>query len=199
MQPHNLQDVHQVFQFIIELDRLKAVLRKNKPVGLSRYENSAEHSWQVAVLALTMAQYSSQTIATEKVVEMLLLHDVVEIDAGDKILYSQSHADYEKEHAAAVRILSLLPAPLAGRFLDIWEEFAQNKTPEAQFANGIDRLIPVLQNLRNSGQSWVENNIRLEQVLEKNELIGQVNPAVWKIVRDQIIDLFESPALVESK
>lgn len=177
-----------ITQFMGEVEQLKNVERRIKPKGLNRYENSAEHSWQIALLALTLMPYAKQSVKPIKVVTMLLLHDLVEIDTGDKFAYHDDHDDYENELAAAKRLFALLPKDLGSKFLELWIEFEQAKTAEAIFAKGIDRLMPVLQNLQNGCQSWVEHNITIEQVLVKNRVVEKSNPELWKWVTCQVID-----------
>lgn len=179
-------EFEKIFRFIIELEKLKAVCRKVKAVGQDRYENGAEHSWQVAMLALSLIPYSETELESARVLKMLLVHDVVEIDTGDKIVYSDAHKDTENELKAAERIFGLLPEPTASDFLDLWREFEKKESVEAKFAKGVDRLMPVLQNLYNDGQSWVENGIRLEQVLSANTGVADVSPELWEMVKDGI-------------
>lgn len=183
-----MDDIQQVLNFVLELEKLKQVERKTKPVGLSRYENSAEHSWQIALLALTLAPYSAKPIEPLTVALMLLLHDVVEIDTGDKFAYDAEHDDYENEHKAAKRIFALLPDKIAEQYLSLWEEFEACESPNAQFAKAIDRLMPVLQNLNNECQSWVENDITISQILKKNAGVKHANPDLWAAVEMQIIE-----------
>ncbi|HJV06426.1 MAG TPA: HD domain-containing protein [Chromobacteriaceae bacterium] len=159
--------LQQHISFIIEIDKLKGVLRKNKPVTIERYENSAEHSWQVALLALTMQPFASEPIAIDRVIQLLLVHDIGEIDAGDVIVYAEGNAaEREAEERAAVeRIAGLLPAPLYETIVTLWQEFEDRQTPEARYAHAMDRLMPILLNLHRQGQSWRENSVRKEQVL----------------------------------
>lgn len=180
-------DLAKVFAFIIELDRLKAVLRKTRPVGLDRYENSAEHSWQLCLLALSLKGYAEPAINAARVVELLLVHDIPEIDTGDRIVY-QGRDDLEqsRERAAAQRIFGLLPPQQAELLLSRWEEFDARQTPEARFAYAIDRLMPVLHNLFNDGQSWRENKVPLSKVLSVNVAIGHAVPAVWRELEGRI-------------
>ncbi len=188
-----MDSIFSIFRFITELDRLKAVTRQNCPIGLERRENSAEHSWQVAVLAMTLAEYSPTPIDTSRVVQMLLLHDVVEIDAGDTILYDESAraAKEIEEIAAAKRVFSLLPEKIGQKFLTIWEEFEERKTPEAIFAYSMDRLMPVIQNFYNESSTWEEHGVAIEQVLRLNRPIGDGAPEVWEIVEPKIREIFE--------
>tara|TARA_R110000868_G_scaffold58310_7_gene180186 strand:+ start:1676 stop:2266 length:591 start_codon:yes stop_codon:yes gene_type:complete len=179
-------DITAITQFIIELEKLKNVERRIKPVGLVRYENSAEHSWHIALLALTLSSYASQPVDELKVVTMLLLHDIVEIDTGDKFAYDANHDDFANEHLAAQRLFALLPPALGQKFLKLWEEFEQAQSPEAQFAKAIDRLMPVLQNLHNGCQSWLEHGISVKQILTKNAAIEQANPQLWQWLISQV-------------
>ena len=178
------QDIQSTIDFILEVEKLKGVLRKTKPVGQARYENSAEHSWQIALFALAMKPYANADVNMEVVLQMLLLHDIVEIDAGDTLVYDDAGAanKYEEEHQAAQRIFALLPESMGKRFLTLWEEFEAEETPEAQYARGMDRVLPILQNLANDGQSWVEHGIRKVQVLEKNGKVAKASSALWNMI-----------------
>ena len=180
------QDYHNIISFIVELEKLKNVSRKIKPPGLTRYENSAEHSWQIALLALSLLPYASQPLDATKVVSMLLLHDIVEIDTGDKFAYADNHEDYENEHKAAVRIFGMLPQQVGDSFLKTWEEFEAAESAEARFAKGIDRIMPVIQNLNNGCQSWLEHGISISQILHKNRVAADTNPELWDIVSSMV-------------
>ncbi|HBA83020.1 MAG TPA: phosphohydrolase [Verrucomicrobia bacterium] len=179
-----------IFTFIIELDKLKAVLRKSKPVGLDRYENSAEHSWQICLLALALTRYAEPPVDPIRVVEMLLVHDIPEIDAGDCLVYDRNAAEQEvKERRAAARIFDLLPEPQASMFMARWEEFVARQSPEAQYAYAIDRLMPVVQSIHGRGQSWREHAVPLSKVLAVNEAIGIACPRVWAHIKARILSL----------
>lgn len=180
------QDIYAIIQFASELEKLKNVERKIKPSGLDRYENSAEHSWQIALLAITLLNRLNNPVDPLKVVVMLLLHDVVEIDTGDKFAYAENHNDFDNEHAAAKRIFALLPAALSDDYLQIWEEFEEAQSPEAKFAKAVDRLMPVLQNLQNGCQSWIDHDISVSQVLAKNQAVAEISPALWELVKIQV-------------
>lgn len=153
--------------FILEVDKLKSVLRKTKPVGLDRYENSAEHSWQAALLALSMAEHAPEALDIDKVIRMMLIHDLGEIDTGDEIVYAATdNAAREAEELAAIRrICGLLPGQQAAELVALWQEFEARVSPEARFARAMDRLMPILLNLNRQGQSWRENGISKQQVL----------------------------------
>jgi len=178
-------DLQKIINFIIELDKLKAVLRKTKPVGLDRYENIAEHSWQVCLLAQLLSKYASAPLDMVRVTELLLVHDIPEIDVGDQIVYQtkdNSRADAERE--AATRIFGLLPEHQACRLMSRWQEYEDRKTGEAVFAHAMDRLMPVLHNINNNGQSWRENRVSLDKIRAVNAIIGKACPSVWEHVQD---------------
>ena len=177
-----------VIQFLMELDKLKSVERRTRLIGNARHENSAEHSWQLAVAAMSLAPYSGMQVNVQRVVQMALLHDVVEIDAGDVMVYDLAAREsiQAQEVAAADRIFALLPATLRDKFRALWDEYEAGDTPEARFANMLDRALPIIQNLHNQGQSWKENQIRLEQVVSRNSLIAQEWPALWNHLKQHL-------------
>lgn len=174
--------MQQIVDFILELDKLKGVTRKTKPRGLERYENSAEHSWQIAMLAASLAPYAATDVDIDRVIAMLLVHDIGEIETGDTIFYAEEGWPERKaaERAAVTRIFGLLPDPQRSRFMALWEEFEKAETPEARFANAADRAMPVLLNLANDGQSWRENGITHERVLRRvGPPVKAGCPALW--------------------
>lgn len=179
------EKTQQIFEFMIELEKLKSVLRKTKVVGEQRFENSAEHSWQVCMLAQLLAGESPFEIDISRVIEILLVHDIPEIYAGDQIVYS-SHDNSEAERAAAIRIFGLLPQPQSSWCLSRWQEYEDRTSNEALFAYATDRLMPVLLNLYNNGQSWQENKVPLEKILQVNAAIGVALPSVWAYVETLI-------------
>ena len=189
-------EVQKTFRFIIELERLKSVLRKTKPLGCDRYENSAEHSWQVCMLAILLANESPKPINVSRTIEILLIHDIPEIDAGDQIVYQPKDTGaIESEKRAAARIFGLLPEPHGSWCMERWEEYEARQSDEAIFAYAVDRLMPVLQNLNNSGQSWIENRVSLEKILKVNAPIGTALPSVWQYVQSLIAQFAESTPL----
>lgn len=172
-----------VVEFILEIDRLKAVTRKVKPMGQDRYENSAEHSWQLALLALSLAPHADAGTDMDRVVRMLLVHDIGEIDTGDTLAFVE-HGWAERkaaELAAVTRIFGLLPEGERELMLELWREFEAAESREARFANAIDRVMPVLLNLANRGQSWRENDVSYERVVKRIEPpIRGGCPALWE-------------------
>lgn len=174
--------MEQVVAFVLELDRLKAVTRKVKPLGQKRYENSAEHSWHLAMLALAMAPYAEPGIDMDRVIRMLLVHDIGEIDTGDTLFFIEAGRQDRKaaEEQAVARILGLLPDGQGAALLRLWREFEAGQSREARFAQAMDRAAPVLLNLANNGQSWRENGVRYEQVMGRvGPPIAAGCPALW--------------------
>ena len=174
--------MQQIIDFILELDKLKGVTRKVRPLGLDRYENPAEHSWQIALLAASLERYAESPIDIQRVTAMLLVHDIGEIDTGDTMFFVEGGWEERKaaELASVKRIFGLLPEPQGARFLALWQEFEAAETPEARFANAADRAMPVLLNLANQGQSWRENSITYERVVGRIAPPIQAGcPALW--------------------
>ena len=169
-------------RFILESDKLKDVERRTRPVGLARKENSAEHSWSLALMAMTLIPVVNPALDTLRVLKMLILHDLVEIDAGDTFCYGEQGDKKERELAAAERLFGLLPGATGASFLSLWQEFEDAVTPEAIFANAMDRLLPLLQNHANGGGSWTEYGVSLEQVLARNRGIEATSPELWCMV-----------------
>ena len=174
--------MQQFIDFILELEKLKGVTRKVRPVGLDRYENSAEHSWQLAMLAVSLVRYAESSIDINRVVRMLLVHAIGEIDTGDTMVFVEEGWEERKvaEMAAVTRIFGMLPEDQGAGFLALWREFEGGETPEARFARAVDRAMPVLQNLANEGQSWRENGITYERVVRRiAPPIKAGCPALW--------------------
>ena len=181
--------MQQIIDFILELEKLKGVTRKTRVLGLDRYENSAEHSWQLAMLAIAVARHTEASIDVDRAVRMLLVHDVGEIDTGDTIVYAQGGWKERKtaEFDAIKRICALLPGGQGADFVALWQEFEAGETPEARFAHAVDRAMPLLLNLENDGQSWRENGIRYEQVVERvGPPIKAGCPALWKYLEPRL-------------
>ena len=167
--------------FVREIDKLKSVLRKTDLMDGSRSENSAEHSWHLALMAIVLSEHAAEEIDLLKVLRMLLVHDIVEIDAGDTFTYDEEgHADKEeRETAAADRIFNLLPADLATDLRALWDEFESRGTPESRFATAMDRLQPMLHNFATQGGSWQEHQITRRRVEERNQVIESGAPELW--------------------
>ena len=181
--------MQQIVDFILELDKLKGVTRKSRPLGLDRYENSAEHSWQIAMLATSLAPHATQPIDIDRVVRMLLVHDIGEIDTGDTLVYVEGGWEERKaaEFAAVQRIFGLLPSAQRDAFVALWREFEDGTSAEARFANAADRAMPVLLNLANNGQSWRENGISHARVVARiADPIRDGCPALWDYLKARL-------------
>jgi len=167
--------------FLAEIDALKSVVRQSPLVNRSRRENSAEHSWHLAMFALVLSE-AGPAVDVAKVIAMLLIHDIVEIDAGDAPIHGAYDAGAlaYAERAAAERIFGLLPEPQRDRFLSLWNEFEAAETAEARFAKALDRLQPLLLNTLTGGGTWAENGVTEEQVYERyGPTIQRGSPALW--------------------
>lgn len=180
----------QFSEFITELDKLKAVKRQiTLPLDNDRQENSAEHSWHVALMATTLAPFAAQPIDISRVVRMILIHDVVEIDAGDLFAFQEAaehEAQAEKELAAAKRIFGLLPVPLNQELLALWLEFEEAETPDAEFAKAMDRVLPVFQNMQNQAGSWKKHGVTREKIAQRNKHLITCAPSLWDYVNTQL-------------
>ena len=168
--------------FALELDKLKAVTRKTQTLHAGRYENSAEHSWQIAMFAMALAGFAEPGTDIGRVVRMLLVHDVGEIDTGDTLVYVEDGWEARKaaERVAVGRIFGLAPQAAADDFHALWEEFEDGTTREARFAHAIDRAMPALINLANDGQSWRENGVQYARVVARiGPPIAEGCPALW--------------------
>ena len=183
----------QQMAFLTEIDQLKSVLRATTLCDGSRMENSAEHSWHIALYALVLAEHAETPIDVAKVLKMLLLHDLVEIDAGDAPVFGDHDVEAlaAKEAAAADRIFALLPDDQASAFRAIWDEFETNKTPEAQFAKSIDRMQPPMQNLASGGGSWTEYNVTQDMFEARiGPKINKGAPKIWAWLQPKVAAFF---------
>jgi len=193
-----LSEIEKILNFIVEIEKLKGILRKTMPVGFERFENSAEHSWHVCISALMLKEYANDEVDIDRVIRMLLIHDLCEIDAGDTIVYSSdSKLVKEKEYAGMKRVLSLLPSKNAIEYEELWLEFESGDTPESIYARAIDRIPPILHNLYGGGISWRENGITQTQIIEKNSCIGKGSDELWSIISAKLDTAFEEGILCE--
>ena len=181
----------QQIEFILEIDKLKHVLRQTILMDKSRKENSAEHSWHIALTVMILSEYAGdEGIDFFRVIKILLVHDLIEIDAGDTYCYDdRGRKDQaEREKAAADRIFNILPADQARVFRELWDEFEERKTPESRFANALDRVQPFLHNYFTRGQTWQENDIKSNQVKSRMKPVNDGAPVLWKYVSSLIDD-----------
>lgn len=176
------EDLLKQINFIKEIDKLKYIQRKTKLINSNRPENDAEHSWHLAVMAIVLSAHANSTVDILKVVKMVLIHDIVEIDAGDTFIYDtqKDHTNTAEEFEAAKRIFGLLPADQAAHFIAIWEEFEEGKTAEAKFARTMDRLEPLLQNASNQGGTWSEYQVPYQKVYEKKKIMKEGSETIWE-------------------
>lgn len=186
MNPANLS--HQL-AFLREIDQLKTVLRQSPILDRSRRENSAEHSWHLALYALVLKDYATGAINPARVIQILLIHDIVEVDVGDIPIHQSSSgpSQSELEEAAAVRIFGMLPGAQGEALLALWREFEAAETEDAKFAKALDRVQPLLTNVATGGGTWTQNNVTLEQVLERyGPTIARGSPALWAECERQV-------------
>lgn len=173
--------LNQRLQFVLELDRLKQVQRQTLLLDQSRQENSAEHSWHLALMAIALAEYAPPETNLFRAIQQVLIHDIVEIDAGDVFCYdAAAHTDKaQREAEAATRIFGLLPEPQAAELRSLWDEFEASETPTAQFAAALDRLQPFLHNQQTQGGTWKKYGISRQQVMQRMAPLKTGTPALW--------------------
>ena|SRR5579884_1862719 len=169
-------------RFVIEIDKLKTIYRRTYLINDRRHENTAEHSWHIAVMAMILAEYSNAPIDIAKVLKMALVHDIVEIDAGDTFVYDTKGTldKAERERAAADRLFGLLPDDQAVEIRALWDEFEMRETPESRFAAALDRLIPQLHNYNTGGGSWKEHAITHDRVVARNRTMSEGSSQLWE-------------------
>lgn len=178
-------------EFLLEIDKLKSILRQTLLTDGRRQENSAEHSWHLSIMAILLAEYAKgQPVDLFRVLKMLLIHDLVEIDAGDTYCYDEAaNADKEKrEKQAAERIFGLLPNDQAAEFHGLWQEFELRKTAEAKFAAALDRLQPLLHNYHTDGRVWRRHRVDSKQVYRRNQSIEESAPDLWQYAAQIILE-----------
>ncbi|MBD2203131.1 HD domain-containing protein [Calothrix sp. FACHB-1219] len=190
----------QQIEFIIEIDRLKQVLRQTLLTDGSRRENSAEHSWHLAIMAMTLAEYAPAEVDIFHAMKMLLIHDLVEIDAGDTFCYDVQ-ANYnksEKELQAAARLFGILPTDIGNELRLLWDEFEAGETPTAKFAAALDRIQPLLHNQQTQGGTWRIHGIRRDQVMKRVSPVETGAPELWPFVLQLIDDCVAAGYLQET-
>ncbi len=183
------QRLDQQLAFVAEIGKLKGVLRQTTLGDLHRAENSAEHSWHLALAAVALSEHAPAGTDIGRVIAMVLIHDLVEIDAGDLFLYAnpEEHARQEQaEEAAADRIFAILPAEQGAALRALWDEFNERRSPDARFARALDRLQPMLENFAAQGGTWRRHGITADQVLEKVALIEDGSPSLGEYARDLV-------------
>ena len=180
----------QQLAFVLEIDKLKTILRQTLLTDSSRRENSAEHSWHLAIMSFLLAEYAAAPVDILRVIKMLLVHDLIEIDAGDAFAYDVAGTlgRAEREQRGAERIFALLPEEQGRELRALWEEFEAFKTPESKYANALDRLQPLLHNSRTEGGTWRIHSVARDQVYRRMEPIRTALPELWPVVTRMIAD-----------
>jgi len=173
-------------EFIIEVDKLKDIIRQTNLTNGERKENDAEHSWHLALMAVFLSEYAKEPVDVLQVIKMVLIHDLVEIDAGDTYLYDEAGNGTKaaREQKAAERIFNILPGDQAEELFKLWQEFEDRKTPESKFANTLDRIQPVLLNDATEGRAWREHDVCIDQIMSKNEYTSQGSDVLWTYIQE---------------
>ncbi len=171
-------------EFLVEIDKMKSVLRRTLIIDGSRRENDAEHSWHLAMLAMVLEEYSEREINISRVVRMCLVHDLVEVYAGDTFAYDEKGYEDKlaRENAAADKLFSMLPPEQGSEFRALWEEFDEAETADAMYAAAMDRLQPIMNNFMTNGHTWREGNVTSDKVLDRMQKIKQATPELWPVV-----------------
>ena len=189
--------------FMLEIDKLKGILRRSRIVDGSRFENTAEHSWHLAMAAMIFGPLAGPDVDLQRTIEILLVHDIVEIDAGDTYIYDADASAHENkaaaEKAAAERIFNLLPQEAATHIAGLWAEYEERTTPTARFAYAIDRLQPLLLNGGSGGLSWTENGIKHSQTEAVNSPIGLASPELWQLAKQILATAADDGLLVDDR
>jgi len=184
----------QQIAFILEIDRLKTIFRRSYLTDCSRFENDAEHSWYFALIALVLREHAPHDVDIFRVMKMALIHDIVEIDAGDVILYDEEARKNQvaKEEAAAERIFGILPPDQGVELFSLWREFEEGATVDARYARAVDRFSSIILNYATGGRSWMEHGITISQVKRANrEVIEGASHCMWQIVEKMIDETFQ--------
>ena len=193
--------LHKQIQFLREIDNLKQILRQTVLIEDKRQENDAEHSWHLAMLVIILSEYSNDSsIDLLRTLKMVLIHDLVEIDAGDTFCYDEQGREgkVDREREAAHRIFSILPPEMNQEYIDLWEEFEAMETPEAQFAASVDRLQPLLLNLYSEGYAWKKHGITKSQVIERNHHIAKGSTVLWEFAQNLIDEAVKRGYLIDA-
>lgn len=177
--------LQQQMNFILEIDKEKRIGRQTYLSDGGRKENDAEHAWHLAIMTLLLAEHAREPIDVLKTVKMLLIHDIVEIDAGDTYAYDEEakQTQADRELLAAKRIFGLLPADQGEDLMALWREFEEQKTPEAWFARTMDNLQPMMLNAATDGKAWVEHQVRIGQILKRNERTHEGSAELWEYAK----------------
>lgn len=189
----DMERLQKQIEFITEIDKLKKILRQNVVIGTLRQENDAEHSWHLGIMAILLSEYAEEKeLDVLRVVKMALIHDLVEIDAGDTFCYDEkAHQDKaDREKRAADRLFNILPKEQAQEIMELWREFEELRTPEARFAACLDRMQPIILNYHTQGHTWQKPGVTSEKVFKRVAVLEKNAPVLWefakKIIEDSI-------------
>lgn len=185
----NKSRLQQQFDFIEEIDKEKLIGRQTYISDGERKENDAEHAWHMAIMTVLLSEYANESIDVLKTITMLLIHDIVEIDAGDTYAYDEEgkKTQREREEKAAERIFGLLPNDQKEKFTSLWEEFEEGITPEAKFAHTMDHIQPLMLNAKTDGKSWVEHSVALSSILGRNANTKEGSKELWEYAKDNFL------------
>ncbi len=184
-----MKELEQLFDFFREIDKEKLIKRQTYISDDVRKENDAEHAWHAAIMAILLSDYANEKIDVLRTVTMLLIHDIVEIDAGDTYAYDEvgKQTQRQREERAADRIFGMLPKEKAEYIRELWEEFEQRETPEAKFARVMDNIQPVMLNDATNGKAWEEHEVQLQQILNRNKNTKDGSEQLWKYALERLI------------
>jgi putative hydrolase of HD superfamily len=185
-----MERLQRQIRFLLEADKLKTVFRRNYLTDGSRTENDAEHSWYFALAALVLCETARDPIDLLRVLRIALIHDLVEIDAGDTFIYDEAakRSQAEREERAAQRIFGLLPEEQGNELLALWREFEAGRSPEARYARAIDRLAAVIMNHASGGKAWREHGVSKDRILAINQVSEKGAPALWEHIQSIVED-----------
>ena len=188
MYEEKMERLKKQVEFLVEVDKVKHIIRQTYLADGSRKENDAEHSWHLALAAVLLKEYSNEEVSLEKVVPMVLIHDLVEIDAGDTYAYDEAAAagKAERERKAAERVFGILPKDQGQWFRELWEEFEAYETPEAKFAHVLDNCQPLFLNDASDGRSWAEHGVKKSQIYKRNRHTAEGSGAIWEYMKELV-------------
>ena len=188
MYEEKMERLKKQVEFLVEVDKVKHIIRQTYLADGSRKENDAEHSWHLALAAVLLKEYSNEEVSLEKVVPMVLIHDLVEIDAGDTYAYDEAAAvgKEERERKAAERVFGILPKDQGQWFRELWEEFEAYETPEAKFAHVLDNCQPLFLNDASDGRSWAEHGVKKSQIYKRNRHTAEGSGAIWEYMKELV-------------
>ena len=182
--------LEQQFAFLREIDKEKMIGRQTYLTDAVRKENDAEHAWHMAIMTLLLSEYANEEIDVLRTISMLLIHDIVEIDAGDTYAYDMEakKTQRQREERAAERIFGMLPLDQREKMRALWEEFEACETREAKFARSMDNIQPMMLNAATDGKAWEEHEVRLSQILKRNQRTKEGSKTLWKYAKENFID-----------